>query len=177
MDRETFDALTRGIGKQCTRRSALAGLAAGVLGLGAAKRVAAEVSVESCGDYGDKCLSNTDCCTGLKCKGGDRTTGQVGRCVDKNAKKCRADQDCKRSERCVRGRCESKDECSRDNDCKLGTICSRGRCVNGCRGNSDCPRNEFCDRGRCIEDCAPSGARCSSGRECCSRSCYRSRCD
>lgn len=176
MDRETFDSLTRGVGKTCTRRSALAGLMAGVLGLGVAKQVAAEVSTEKCAAPGERCFRNTDCCSGLKCKGGNPDTGQSGNCVDKNGSRCRRDGDCRRDERCDNGRCKRDDECRRDNDCKLGNICKSGRCVSGCRGNSDCPRSEFCDRGRCMKDCAPRGEYCYISSNCCSNSCYRNRC-
>ncbi|MFM9105790.1 MAG: hypothetical protein ACKOWF_03740 [Chloroflexota bacterium] len=177
MDRETFDSLTRGVGKGCTRRNALAGLAAGLFGLGVAKRVAADVATAACGNSGDNCLRNTDCCSGLKCRGGDPSSGTVGECVSKGGSKCRSDYDCARSESCIKGRCTRQDQCRQDRDCKIEQICTRGRCVNGCRGDQDCRKRNYCDRGRCVSDCARTSEYCARSSDCCSRSCYRNRCD
>ena len=109
MDGKTFDALTKGIGKECTRRTAFAGLAGALVGLGFAREAAAQVEAEACGRKGQKCFRNTDCCQGLKCKnGGDPE--REGKCVFKNNSGgkgdfCRDDRDCKRRFVCRRSRC------------------------------------------------------------------------
>jgi hypothetical protein len=176
MDREMFDSLTRGVGRDCTRRSALAGLAAGVLGLGFASKVAAQVETERCGKPDEPCFRNTDCCTGLKCRGANPDFNESGRCVDKGGSRCYSDRDCNRDERCIKNRCTRDDQCRQDTDCRIENICSRGRCVSGCRGNQDCKKKNYCDRGRCVRDCAGSGSSCSRNSDCCSRDCYRNRC-
>ncbi len=176
MDRELFDSLTRGVGKECTRRNALAGMIAGVLGLGVAGRVAAEVSTAACGDSGESCLRNTDCCSGLKCRGGDPNSGTVGQCVSKSGGKCRSNYDCRGGEACIKGRCTNQDQCRRDSDCKIENICTRGRCVSGCHGNQDCKKKNYCDRGRCVADCGGYGEYCYKDKDCCSKDCWKNRC-
>lgn len=126
MDSNSFDMLTRGIGRATDRRTALKGLAAGLLGAGAtgAAVVAAQEegevdggpSIESCGIKNDGCFRNTDCCQGLKCRGAN--SGGAGRCDFKNGSGgkgdwCNRDKDCKRNLECDRRRNKSKNKCKK----------------------------------------------------------------
>jgi hypothetical protein len=115
MENEPFDSIARRLATGSDRRTAVKGLAAALAGLGIA-RVAApaaaaeEVGTEDCGGKRDRCFANRDCCSGLKCKGGDRSTGAVGKCVFKNGHGgkgdwCKKDSDCDRKLQCSRRRC------------------------------------------------------------------------
>jgi hypothetical protein len=173
MDGRTFDVLVKGTGRDCTRRRALAGLAAALIGLPAARKAAAQVETAGCAKKGDDCLNNYGCCEGLKCRI-DRPDldPPIGTCVNKNNsdKKCREDRDCKNGERCKNGKCKNKnsdggngdkgDRCNNDNDCKSGLRCKDGKCKDEnncgreddrCRTNGDCCNALICDRdeGRC----------------------------
>lgn len=125
MDSNSFDSLTRGIGRATDRRTALKGLAAGLLGVGAvrASSVSAQddggdvggPSIEACGIRNDNCFRNTDCCQGLKCRG---TNGgrQAGYCDFKNGSGgkgdwCNKDKDCKRNLVCDRRSNRSRNKC------------------------------------------------------------------
>jgi len=165
MDGKTFDTLVRGTGHACTRRTALAGLAAAAFGLGVAREAALAVETAACAKKGDDCLNNTGCCSGLKCKinGGE----QVGKCIDKNSsdKRCNSDRDCKNGEHCKNGKCKNKnggggngnkgDRCNNNNDCKSGLRCQNGKCKDDggcgregdrCHNNGDCCNALTCDR-------------------------------
>ncbi len=71
MDNQQFDRLSRHVGRQTTRRSALKAAAGGtvaLLGLGAVSRKAAAVT----GLNGDPCDTSADCRDGLECQGASR---------------------------------------------------------------------------------------------------------
>ena len=166
MDGRTFDVLVKRAGQACTRRRALSGLAAALVGLPAAKRAAAQVEVAACSKKGDNCFTNYACCEGLKCRipEGD----EFGQCIDKNDsdRKCRDDRDCRKGERCKNGRCKNKnskdgngnkgDRCNTNNDCKSGLRCKDGKCKDEnscgregdrCQSSGDCCNALTCDRG------------------------------
>lgn len=158
MDKETFDRLTRGVGLARSRRQAVAGLAAGVLGLTGLGRAAAQEAVpQARGDCGDDCLRNTDCKPGLKCSrpGSDR-----GRCVAKNDsnRSCSDDRDCPNFEECRSRRCVNRFDCRGGDE------------GNRCNDNRDCRSGERCRNGRCRPDdsCGREGDRCTSNGDCCS---------
>lgn len=158
MDGKTFDALTRGVGADCTRRRAIGGILAGVLGLAATRDAAQAVETAKCAKKGDDCLRNSDCCSGLKCdlSGG----GKIGECIDKNNSddRCRDDRDCRKGERCVNKRCKNKG--SGDGD---------GREGDKCNDNDDCRSGLKCKKGRCRDDdkCGREGDRCQTNGDCC----------
>lgn len=120
MDSEQFDRIVARMATATDRRSAARGLAAALGGLGIAGLafpvVAAEptepdpVETEKCGGKRDKCFRNHDCCSGLKCKGGDPDTGDVGSCNFKN------------------GHGKKGDWCKKDSDCDNRFTCKRRRC-------------------------------------------------
>lgn len=125
MDSNAFDKLTQGFGREADRRTALKGLAAGLLGVGATRAVVASAqedgvedggpSIESCGIKNEGCFRNTDCCQGLKCRGAKGGTVS-GSCDFKNSSGgrgdwCRKDKDCKRNLECDRRRNKSKNKC------------------------------------------------------------------
>ncbi|MFM9105789.1 MAG: hypothetical protein ACKOWF_03735 [Chloroflexota bacterium] len=170
MDARVFDVLVRGAAQACTRRRAVVGLAAALLGLPAAERAAVSAVSAGCSKKGDNCFTNYACCEGLKCRiaRGD----EYGQCVNKNDsnRRCRDDEDCRRGERCKRNRCKNRnrrngegnkgDRCNNDNDCRSGLRCERDRCKNDgrcgregdrCRRNGDCCNAMTCNRddGRC----------------------------
>jgi hypothetical protein len=71
VDNQRFDRLSRHVGRQTTRRSALKAAAGGtvaLLGLGAVSRKAAAVT----GLNGDSCDTSADCRDGLECRGASR---------------------------------------------------------------------------------------------------------
>lgn len=165
MDSTTFDALTRGVGAACTRRRALGGIAAGVLGLAAARTAAEAVETAGCAKKGDDCLNNYGCCSGLKCKVEGKE--EIGRCVDKNNSddRCKRDSDCRKGEVCKNKRCKNKgsgsgdgrdgDKCNDNDDCRSGLRCKKGRCRDDdkcgrerdrCKTNGDCCNALVCDR-------------------------------
>ena len=115
MDNERFDGIARSLAIATDRRTAAKGLAAAIAGIGIA-RVAApvsaadEVEAEKCGGKRDRCFANRDCCQGLKCKGGNRDTGDVGKCVFKNGHGgngdwCKKDSDCEKNRECKSKKC------------------------------------------------------------------------
>jgi hypothetical protein len=174
MDSKSFDALTRGFGAQRNRREALKGLAAGLLGLGAARGAAAQVTIEraNCGQSCDGSSSN--CNAGLECT---RTSGSGGICVriaDSRAT-CNRNLDCTRNfELCRSGRCVNQVNCSRcesNENCPTGRVCRNGNCSE-CTRDGQCNRNEVCRNGRCERDRAqchrnrdcPRGKRCRNNR-------------
>ena len=129
MDSKTFDALTRGLGSQGTRRHALKGIAAGLFGLGAAKGAAAQDFTAQRNTCRQKCQGTRDCNSGFRCGPGSES------CVALPSSRDRCDRNLE---------CRSKDE-----------VCKSGRCVNQvdcpeCFENDDCPgRRGRCRNGRC----------------------------
>lgn len=174
MDNKTFDALTRGFGTQRNRRDALKAFAAGLLGLGVARDVAAQVSAEraSCGQ---SCRVDGDCNAGLICResrgddvcvrrpdgggscnrnsdcGNNTDLCRNGRCENTvTCSRCSVSGDCPRGQICRNGSCG---ECTRDQQCPARERCRNGRCERDrdeCRSNSDCPRRRRCRNGRCV---------------------------
>ena len=127
MDSRTFDALTRGVGSRASRRIALQGLVAGLLGLSISRSVAAQTDeavsaergcrVKRCkkNTLGQNCLDNRgnprnrNCCQGLKC------SNTRGRCVWKN------------------GHGGGGDYCRNSNDCNQDFFCGKNQCLpNNC---------------------------------------------
>src|SRR5918997_22876 len=89
MDKNAFDAVVRGFGSRQSRRSALMGLAAGFLGLGAAKGTAAQFGAEAltCGQF---CKGDAECNAGLRCGADSR------RCfaIPDSKTRCNSNGDC-----------------------------------------------------------------------------------
>lgn len=104
METNRFESLSRSLARATGRRAAIAGVAAGLLGLGLGRQPVAA----RCGDQRDPCFRNTDCCEGLKCANSGDVT-QQGRCVFKN------------------GEGGKGDACKRDAQCRSG-VCRRGKC-------------------------------------------------
>ena len=154
MDSKKFDVLTRGFGTQRTRREAVKGFAAGLLGLGVVRGASAQVSVERA-TCGQSCTVSGDCNAGLRCV----DTGSSNQCIairDSNepcnensdcandyevcnsslgcinqsdCNICVVSADCTGDEICRNGRCGAEDECDSDNDCRRRQRCRRGQCV------------------------------------------------
>jgi Cys-rich repeat protein len=180
MDTRTFDALTRRFGAQRNRRAALKAFAGGLVGLGLARDVAAQIATERA-NCGQPCrnVNNTncdgnDCCNaGLRCSG----TGNDAICVRESdsTNTCNRNIDCTRSfELCRNGRCRNLVVCNRcrvTEDCSSGEVCRNGNCGE-CTRDQQCPGREVCRNGRCERgrnDCnrnrdCPRGRRCRNGR-------------
>jgi hypothetical protein len=120
MDRERFDALVRGMGREVDRRRAVAGLIAGLTGLGLAGRGSSVEASSRCLDEREGCRYNRECCAWLKC-------GPKKQCILKNERKCKKDGDCPGGEDCVRGLCEPNYRCRSNRDCPVNWSCTRTR--------------------------------------------------
>lgn len=105
-----FDSITRRFAATSDRRAAMKGLAAGIAAVGLARVGVAsaqeDVIAAKCGDKGDRCFGNTDCCQGLKCKGGDRQSGKQGNCAFKNGHGGQGDW-CKKDNQCKSKNCNN----------------------------------------------------------------------
>jgi len=111
VDANRFDALTRTIGEQTTRRTMLktaAGSALAALGMGALGRVALgqDVAVESNGFKGDKCKKNKDCKKGLQCK--NKKCKYKHGCGGKKGDACKNNGDCCGGFKCKGKKCKKK---------------------------------------------------------------------
>ncbi len=119
MESKNFDALTRNLGQETTRRRALLGLAGGALGLGFARNAVAQeaggVDAAKCKAKGNVCFKSKDCCDGLECKGADKNDDKKGKCKFRNNSGgqgdfCKKNNDCKNNLVCNR----KKNECEKD---------------------------------------------------------------
>ncbi len=171
MDGKTFDALARGFGSQRSRRGALKGIAAGLLGLGTVRGAAAQdpgFDVQRVGGElarcGENCSRTDQCNAGLRCS--------RGRCIARGDSRdnCRTSRDCERDfEICRNRECVNEvncgpDSCTRDSQCRRSEICRNGRCENDtsrCRRDNDCRAGEECRDDRCVQS-----NRCRRDRDC-----------
>ena len=150
MDSKTFDALTRGFGTQRTRRDAVKGFAAGLMGLGVVRGAAAQVTIQNA-TCGQRCDVNGDCNSGLECSDGVLCVR-----IDDSNQNCNVNGDCGENfEVCRNGSCTNQVVCSACNnnaDCPSGESCNNQLCgrVDECNSNSDCRRRQRCRRGRCV---------------------------
>jgi hypothetical protein len=114
MESVTFDGLARAVGSAATRRGALRGLAAALLGaagLGAAREASAR-----CGRQYDGCNNDKECCNGLICKTLQAPRAEAnfdGVCAYKRGcgKKndfCTKNKDCCRKFRCSNRKCKRR---------------------------------------------------------------------
>ncbi|MFM9105787.1 MAG: hypothetical protein ACKOWF_03725 [Chloroflexota bacterium] len=116
MEGKRFDRMIAGMAAAADRRTAVKGLAAALAGAGLVRaaaplvEAAEEVETEKCGGKRKSCLRNTDCCDGLKCKGGDPDYGIIGYCKFKG------------------GHGNKGDWCKKDSDCDKRFVCQRRRC-------------------------------------------------
>ena len=128
MDSNHFDRLARSFGMNASRRTALRGLAAGLLGATGLGTVITEVDARRrgnrnrnrnrrCGDQYAGCNSEKDCCEGLICKeltnpgadaGFDGACAYKRGCGQKNDY-CGKNRDCCRQFRCQGKRCKRRD--------------------------------------------------------------------
>jgi len=111
MDTQRFDALSRSVGEETSRRGMLRATFGGALGLLGHGALGELALAKKKGFEGDRCKKNKECGKGLKCKG------------DSNKKKGR----CR-----YKGGCGKKgDACKNNDDC-----CGSRKCRNKkCRGN------------------------------------------
>lgn len=118
MDSSQFDRLTRTIGEATSRRLALRGLTAGLLGaVGVGASLGeADARRRRCGDQYTGCERNKDCCRGLKCRMFRDANAEAlfpGVCAYKRGcgKKnnyCRKNRDCCRKFRCRGRKCKRR---------------------------------------------------------------------
>lgn len=120
MESERFDGMVRRLAAASDRRTAVKGVAVALTGLGVARLATSapeaaaateDVETERCGGKRDRCFRNRDCCKGLKCKGGDPDSGNVGNCKFKNGHGskgdwCKKDSDCDHRFECRNKRCK-----------------------------------------------------------------------
>jgi hypothetical protein len=185
MDGRRFDTLARTLSASGTRRSALAALLTGSLGLlglpqpaeGRKRRGGGNVTIEGpCGDGSrrdNSCERARDCCTGIckrkrcRCRhqGGRCTAtrnccqvaGQALVCDEGTCKPSLCDPACGACERCVRGACEA-------DPLKAGTCCAgdTGVCAGGVC--APCASGQACDGGAC---CTTAGNTATNAVPCC----------
>ena len=118
MDGRSFDALTRGLTHQASRRLAVTGLVSGLLGLGIFQGTDAQTEAEGCQVRAcrkkilrQNCLDrngnpeNRQCCPGLKC------SNRRGQCVFKN------------------DHGTAGDFCRNTDDCDFGYFCKKNQCI------------------------------------------------
>ena len=174
MDTKTFDALARGFAAQRSRRDAVKGLVAGLMGLGVARGAAAQVTAQRA-TCGQSCSGSEDCNAGLRCS---RPNDRNGICVaiTDSRSSCSRNIDCDRNhEICRNRRCVNQLNCTRCNvaaDCPSGDACRNGNC-GGCDRDGQCRSGEICRGGNCER----AGDRCNSNRDCRKRErCRNKRC-
>lgn len=123
MDSTHFDRLTRSVGAATTRRAALRGLAAGLIGVagigaGLTETDARKRSKGRCGKREQGCKTKKDCCEGLICKkiqpageavseAFDNVCAYKRGCGKKNAY-CDKNRDCCSKFVCQRHRCKRR---------------------------------------------------------------------
>ena len=115
MENTRFDRLARFVGAAGSRRAALRGLAAAMLGF-AGLRAAGEADARRCGAQYAGCNNENDCCTGLICKELTNPNAQSnfkGTCAYKRGcgKRndfCRSNRECCRQFRCRGQRCKRR---------------------------------------------------------------------
>ena len=179
MDGRRFDTLARTLSASGTRRSALAALLAGTLGLvglsqpaaGRKRRGGGGVTIEGpCGDGSgpaNACDRHSDCCTGI-CQ-------RTGRGKPKRCRCRRQGQDCTETINCCQG--------SQDLVCDGGTCqppCASDSGATGCCDGVTCQIGQYdaCGTaGGTCSNCAaasglnctptPSRCQCQPGRGCC----------
>jgi len=190
MDGTRFDTLARSFGGGRTRRDALKGLAATLLGLGVARDASAQVGGELA-TCGQSCRNSDDCNAGLRC---NREGGGRGRCTARRSTDatCNRNADCRVDyEVCVNRRCVNQvecgvDRCNRDSDCLDDEVCRDNRCKvrrdrDRCDRDAECRNDEVCRNGRCEVrgDRCNRDRDCRSGEECVNNRCERAgeRCD
>jgi hypothetical protein len=122
MDRDAFDRLARLASQRSTRRAAIAGLAAGLVGMSAGQRATAVSTQHQCKDIGMGCAGNSDCCNGMRCQ---KKPGRIGTC------RWRTERDCGRP---------------KDRKCQNREVCWYGKCTPRCRSDHHCsPSRQYCD--------------------------------
>jgi len=88
-------------------------------------------------------------------------------CPTKKPGSCTKDSDCKKGEKCVKGKCQS---CATDKDCGPGKQCVNGVCRKGpgyCDTNKDCPDGKVCKDHMCqacVKDAECPSGKCVKGR-------------
>jgi hypothetical protein len=111
-----FDRLARSVATAATRRGALRGLAAGLLGAAGLGVVRQDASAR-CGRQYDGCNDNKDCCHGLNCKTLQAPRAESGnfkgvcaykRGCGKRNDFCQKNKDCCRNFRCNNKRCKRR---------------------------------------------------------------------
>jgi hypothetical protein len=111
MDDKRFDALSRMVGEQSSRRAAVKATVGGALGL-LGLRVLDEDALGK-GFDGQKCKKNKNCKTGLFCQGSKKKRKKnKGRCryddgCGKNGDACRNNDDCCGSRKCRNNNCRN----------------------------------------------------------------------
>jgi hypothetical protein len=123
MDDTRFDALARAVGAVTTRRSALRGVAAGILGSVGLGGVLDDVAAQRqgsgyrrCGKQYAGCNQGRDCCAGLRCKTLRNPHAEAefsgvcayqGGCGRRNDF-CKKNRDCCRKFRCRNRKCKRR---------------------------------------------------------------------
>jgi formylglycine-generating enzyme required for sulfatase activity/thiol-disulfide isomerase/thioredoxin len=83
----------------------------------------------------------------------------IGRVEEDKGSLCRRESDCRRNEKCERGKCVPS-QCHLDQDCPSGKICQQGLCAarpipDRCSSNRDCPDGKECRGGMCVDKWVP----------------------
>lgn len=89
-------------------------------------------------------------------------------CPTKKPGSCTKDSDCKKGEKCVKGKCQ---QCGTDKDCGPGKQCINGVCrkkAGYCDTNQDCPKGKICKDHMCQG--------CKQDKECPSGKCVKGLC-
>jgi O-acetyl-ADP-ribose deacetylase (regulator of RNase III) len=101
-------------------------------------------------------VSCSDCSDSKVCVNGKCITG------------CSSNTDCKETEFCDDGVCQSyiQINCQKDEECDPEKICTNGNCVPGCNAGRPCPKEYNCINGKCVHIECSKDSDCNTGYIC-----------
>ena len=143
MEPSRFDELTKALATSTSRRQALKTIAAttlgGLLGLGG---IGTAFAKPKCHRAGTGCDTNSQCCSGLYCANGEKSTP-----------------------------CPALPACNSGSPCPQGQTCQNGQCVADPCKNVLCGVNEMCVGGNCVPKDPCAGVTCGAGEVCSNGTC------
>ncbi len=168
MDGTRFDALSRALAATSNRRSTLRGIAAVVLGGGAAGLVASDsvAAGRTCRIAGQKCVGNRQCCSGVCDTARTTPRARRNRCTCGDLASC--------GSACIDTQ-TSHDHCGACNHaCGADWVCIAGDCT--CEGETTCDgaccNNSCVDLDTDADNCGACGNSCGANHICSAGKCY-----